>query len=80
MQLPEHATRRATAVLIAVTAIVWIAWDCVAVAVPGATESEWFRAIAAHPLVPFALGVLMGHVFGIEYRLGEGDAVGTSIT
>jgi hypothetical protein len=54
-----------TKLLILLTIIVWVVWDFHAHAKGGvaATESGIIRAWARHPLVPFAVGILIGHLF-----------------
>lgn len=69
--LSPATVRVLTGTLIVLTAIGWIAWDLYVANVPSGTESETIRRWAAHPLVPFALGVLMGHFFGIQWRPGD---------
>lgn len=50
--------------LIVLTAALWIVWDIIVAAVWGneATESVTFLQLGhAHPIIPFAAGVLTGH-------------------
>ena len=58
-------TARATEALILGTIAGWILWDVHAYRVGGvpATESGIIRRWARHPLVPLAVGVLLGHLF-----------------
>jgi hypothetical protein len=57
--------QRITAVLILGTIAVWVTWDFHAYNVGGvpATESGTIRRWARHPLVPLAVGILLGHLF-----------------
>lgn len=57
--------RMITLGIIAVTAILWIAWDIFVAFASGndATESRVFLWLSVHPILPFAMGVLMGHFF-----------------
>jgi hypothetical protein len=61
-------TRVITQALVVVTVIVWVAWDFWAFHRGGdpATESDVIRGWARHPLIPFVVGVLMGHLFFCE--------------
>lgn len=60
----EIHTRMTTLWVIGVAAVVIGAWDLYARREPGATVSEVvLNAALRHPLVPFMLGVLMGHLF-----------------
>lgn len=60
--------QRVTTGLICATVIVWIVWDFYALKAGGVatTESDTIRRWAQHPLVPFAVGLLMGHLFWCE--------------
>lgn len=58
--------RLATIIILVVTAILLIVWDIVVAANPvaGDTISEITLAFARkHPVVPFIMGVIMGHLF-----------------
>ena len=54
-----------TKLLILVTIAVWVTWDFAAFRRGGydATETATIRRWSRHPLVPFAIGILMGHFF-----------------
>ena len=54
-----------TKLLILGTIAVWVTWDFRAFKLGGydATETATIRRWSRHPLVPFALGILMGHFF-----------------
>ena len=65
-------TRRKTAILMVVTAFVWLAWDIFVASnsTPGDTESEITRDYTIYPALPALLGGLLGHWTFWEVRLG----------
>lgn len=60
-------TRQITAVLVLAVVVVLVGWDVYTLAAHGsepATISELVRDVAFnHPMIPFGLGVLVGHWF-----------------
>ena len=66
-------TRKITiSILVAVTALL-IGWDIWAYVEPtrGDTISEVFLYFSQHPVLPFAFGVLAGHLCWPQYIKGE---------
>jgi len=60
------STKTITIIVVLVAIAVVIAWDIFAVSnpIPGDTVSEMtFNAAKANPIIPFALGVVCGHLF-----------------
>jgi len=61
---PEVGQLTISMALIAITAISWLVWDVVAYAKGKKTISYYFTNWAYYsPMVPFILGVLIGHWF-----------------
>ena len=57
-------TKFTTLWVLAVTAAILIAWDGYAAMSPtDATISAVFLNFSKHPIIPFVMGVLMGHLF-----------------
>jgi hypothetical protein len=60
------STQRATKVILLVVAVGLVLWDVFVAAepTPGDTISEvMLRWALRHPVIPFAIGVVCGHVF-----------------
>ena len=65
-------TRQVTILLLVLGVAVWIGWDIVAAmnATAGDTISEVMLGWAKHsPIVPFTLGVVVGHLFWPQRRV-----------
>jgi hypothetical protein len=62
--------KKVTISILIIVALLLIGWD-IYVAVnkdEGDTISEVLLWVGSHPVLPFAMGVLMGHLFWPQYR------------
>lgn len=65
-------TKFATVWVLGVVAAALIGWDIFIWAIPGGTISETLLGWATkHPIVPFAFGVLMGHLFWYQQEVKD---------
>ena len=65
-------TRKATSLVLGATAILLIGWDIYVAGnrMPGDTISELLLDFSIkHPIIPFILGVLVGHLFWPQKRI-----------
>ena len=67
--IQEYSTRFKTVWVILACAAAIAGWDLYARHFPAATISEIFLGVGTgHPLLPFLVGVLMGHLFWPQTR------------